>query len=144
MALRNIGSTPQGQAAVGPRGLKAITDGVEHYFETPGIIKSSMGVLCNLCVLGTNGKAFIETGKLELWTKIYDDAVNQYPIRLGVAAMIHNLASKQEATVLLAVNDVGLNLIIGKILKDAPHDSALFGNTLKGIYTLYISLHHII
>ena len=47
--------------------------------------------------------------------------------------MIHNLASKQESCVLLAVNDDGLGLIISKILNDAPHDSALFGNTLKGI-----------
>merc|ERR1719384_368090 len=140
MALRNIGSTPQGQRAVGPKGLKAITDGVEHYYDTPGIVKSSLGVLCNLCVLGMNGAAFIETGKLKLWNKIYDDAVNQYPIRLGCAAMIHNLASKEESCVLLAVNQDGHDLIIGKMLKDSPSDSALFANTLKAVAAMMFTL----
>jgi len=140
MALRNIGSTPQGQAAVGPKGLKAITDGVEAYYNTTGAVKSSLGVLCNLCVLGTNGAAFIESGKLVLWTKIYDDSVNAYPIRLGCAAMIHNLASKKESVVLLAVNEDGLKLIINKMLTDAPHDSALFANTLKAVAAIMFTL----
>ena len=43
MALRNIGSTPEGQAAVGPKGLKAIIDGVEEYYNTEGAVKSSLG-----------------------------------------------------------------------------------------------------
>eukprot|EP01083_Nonionella_stella_P085882 238281_1 len=140
MAIRNIGSTPQGQATVGPRGLKAITDGCEHYYDTPGLVKGSLGVLCNLCVHGPNGAAFIETGKLVLWNKIYDDAANAYPIRLGCAAMLHNLASRKEPAVLLAVNKEGLELIIGKILKDAPHDSSLFANTLKATAALMYTL----
>lgn len=75
-----------------------------------------MGVLCNLCVLGTNGAAFIESGCLTLWTKIYDDAVNQYPIRLGCATMISNLASQPESCVLLAVNDEGIKFDVLTLL----------------------------
>eukprot|EP01083_Nonionella_stella_P199366 731113_1 len=140
MAIRNIGSTPQGQAKVGQKGLKAITDGVQHYFDTDGLVKSSLGVLCNLCVYGPNGAAFIESGQLTLWTRIYDAAVNQYPIRLGCAAMIHNLASKKESVILLAVHKEGLNLIISKMLSDAPHDSALYANTLKAVAALMFTL----
>merc|ERR1740123_792367 len=54
--------------------------------------------------------------------------------------MIHNLASKKESVVLLAVNNDGLSLIINKMLTDAPHDSALFVNTLKAVAAIMFTL----
>jgi len=140
MALRNIGYSTEGQAAVGAKGLKAITDGVDYYFETPNMIKSSMAVMCNLCVLPENGKAFIESDCLKLWTRIYDASQPGSPVRGGVSTMIHNLASKQLAAIPLATNDDGLHLIIGKLLRESPHDSALFANTLKGLAALMYTL----
>jgi len=87
-------------------------------------------------------RAFIESGQLKLWNRIYDDAVkdNEQPIQLACAAMIHNLASKPQPCALLAVNDDALTLIIKKILKNSPHDSALFANTLKGLAALMFTL----
>jgi len=99
-----------------------------------------LAVLCNLCVEPNNGAAFIESGTLKLWNRIYDDNEAQLPIRLACAAMIHNLASKPQPCALLAVNDDALALIISKILKQAPHDSALFGNTLKALAALMFTL----
>ena len=90
--------------------------------------------------MGSNGAEFIKSGRLVLWNKIYDDSVNAYPIRLGCAAMIHNLASKVESVVLLAVNEDGMKLIINKMLADAPHDSALFANTLKAVAAIMFTL----
>lgn len=140
MAIRNIATTPEGQAAVGPTGLKAILDGVEVYYKTAEIVKSSLGVLCNLCALGSNGAAFIKSGALKLWTKIYDDAQNQMALRQGCIIMMNNLSSSKESCVMLAVDEEGLALIIGKMLKDSPPDSPLFANALKAVAALTFTL----
>ena len=51
LALRNVAADPKGQAAVGPKGVKAITDGMEEYRNMREVVEGSMGVLCNLCAL---------------------------------------------------------------------------------------------
>merc|ERR1712087_327883 len=85
---------------------------------------------------------FITSGYLELWTRIYDDAQNgqnQMALRLGCAAMIHNLSSAKESCVLLAVDEQGLALIIGKML-NTPLNAPLFANSLKAVAALVFTL----
>eukprot|EP01083_Nonionella_stella_P295282 1003590_1 len=55
LSLRNIAADPKGQAAVGPKGFKAITDEMEEYRAMREVVEGSMGVLCNLCALPGNG-----------------------------------------------------------------------------------------
>merc|ERR1712232_1069212 len=59
LALRNVAADPKGQAAVGPQGVKAITDGMEEYRNMREVVEGSMGVLCNLCALPANGESFV-------------------------------------------------------------------------------------
>mmetsp|Transcript_45491 Transcript_45491/g.75563 ORF Transcript_45491/g.75563 Transcript_45491/m.75563 type:complete len:758 (+) Transcript_45491:90-2363(+) len=138
LALRNIAADPKGQAAVGPQGVKAITDGMEEYRNMREVVEGSMGVLCNLCALPGNGESFVMNGGLQLLDTLYSDPESGDNVRLASASVLHNLAANPDTALLLS-SDEGIDLLV-KIIRKAPVDSPLFLNTLKVLAALLFKL----
>jgi len=138
LALRNIAADPKGQAAVGPKGVKAITDGMEEYRNMREVVEGSMGVLCNLCALPANGESFVMNGGLQLLDQLYSDPESGDNVRLASASVLHNLAANPDTALLLS-SDEGIDLLV-KIIRKAPVDSPLFLNTLKVLAALLFKL----
>jgi len=138
LALRNIAAEPKGQAAVGPSGIEAITNGMNTYHDMKEVVEGSMGVLCNLCALPANGEAFIMGGGLQALNNIFDDADSGINVRLAAASVLHNLAASPNTAVLLAGDD-GIDLLV-KIIKKADIEAPLFLNTLKVLAALLFKL----
>jgi len=138
LALRNVAADPTGQAAVGPAGVKAITDGMEEYRNMREVVEGSMGVLCNLCALPANGESFVMNGGLQLLDSLYSDPESGDNVRLASASVLHNLAANPDTALLLS-SDEGIDLLV-KIIRKAPVDSPLFLNTLKVLAALLFKL----
>jgi len=138
LALRNVAADPKGQAAVGPKGVKAITDGMEEYRNMREVVEGSMGVLCNLCALPGNGESFVMNGGLGLLDSLYSDPESGDNVRLASASVLHNLAANPDTALLLS-SDEGIDLLV-KIIRKAPVDSPLFLNTLKVLAALLFKL----
>merc|ERR1719319_1178755 len=138
LALRNVAADPKGQAAVGPNGVKAITDGMEEYRNMREVVEGSMGVLCNLCALPANGESFVMNGGLQLLDSLYSDPESGDNVRLASASVLHNLAANPDTALLLS-SDEGIDLLV-KIIRKAPVDSPLFLNTLKVLAALLFKL----
>jgi len=138
LALRNVAADPKGQAAVGPKGVKAITDGMEEYRNMREVVEGSMGVLCNLCALPGNGESFVMNGGLGLLDSLYSDPESGDNVRLASASVLHNLAANPDTPLLLS-SDEGIDLLV-KIIRKAPVDSPLFLNTLKVLAALLFKL----
>merc|ERR1711933_456378 len=138
LALRNVAADPKGQAAVGPQGVKAITDGMEEYRNMREVVEGSMGVLCNLCALPANGESFVMNGGLQLLDSLYSDPESGDNVRLASASVLHNLAANPDTALLLS-SDEGIDLLV-KIIRKAPVDSPLFLNTLKVLAALLVKL----
>ena len=83
----------EGQAAVGPKGMQAITGGMEEYRQMREVVEGSMGVLCNLCALPANGESFVMNGCLQLFDSLYSDPESVDNVRLASASVLHNLAA---------------------------------------------------
>jgi len=138
LALRNIAADPKGQSAVGPKGVKAITDGMEQFRAMREVVEGSMGVLCNLCALPANGESFVMNGGLQLLDSLYSDPESGDNVRLASASVLHNLAANPDTALLLS-SDEGIDLLV-KIIRRAPVDSPLFLNTLKVLAALLFKL----